>query len=84
MSNEEKILNISIRRDGQGTRIEVRDNGAGTTTSPMGTGLKVVSQTIALLNEQNLRHIDYGNGNTPSGYCSWLYLPDNYDYEFKK
>lgn len=83
-ADEKKILNISIRRDGQGTRIEVRDNGAGTTTSPMGTGLKVVSQTIALLNEQNLRHIDYGNGNTPSGYCSWLYLPDNYDYEFKK
>ena len=78
--------------------IEVIDNGVGLPSGSKPkehTGLKVVRQTIMLLNEQHLQAagakaqplMDYGIGNYThtdgdTGCRAWLLLPDNFKYTF--
>lgn len=83
-------LRISARRQGkQATEIEVTDNGTGlhpVNTGKMQTGMRVVRQTIQMLNERNSEQISFGltNYTDPvdgqTGCRSWIVVPDNYDF----
>lgn len=83
-----KILNIRVRRKERATLVEVLDNGMGLQVesgSSSKTGLRVVRQTIQLLNERNKNQITFGVTNRlddgESGCRSWILLPDEYDYQ---
>jgi tetratricopeptide (TPR) repeat protein/two-component sensor histidine kinase len=85
----EKILNISISRIKEGVRIAIQDNGPGynpgriSSKSSTGTGLKVLSQTIQLLNNQNIRKIKYTISNIKepvTGTKVEIEIPDQYTY----
>ena len=79
------LLTIKATRQGEATLVEVTDNGQGLGPHYQeNTGLRVVRQTIQLLNEQNHQHITFGVENLKQGCRSWLLLPDNYDYNLKK
>ena len=75
------------RRDG-GTLVEVIDNGVGLPADgqpAFRTGLKVVQQTIQLLNEQNTRQMAFtlenrSKAGDDSGCRATLFLPDDYRY----
>jgi hypothetical protein len=65
----------------------VVDNGGGLKSdlsNKAQTGIKVVRQTIQMLNEHNHSSIQFGIGNRllegEKGCCSWLLLPDHYSY----
>lgn len=78
-------LTIRASRQEQATLVEVTDNGRGLTAQYQeNTGLRVVRQTIQMLNEQNHRQMDFGVGNLEQGCRSWLILPDDFDYNLKK
>lgn len=95
-----KQLWIRVARKGCGTIIEVIDNGGGhveystsgatgTEKDNYGTGMKVVSRTVDLLNVQNREKMDFGAGCTELesgvvGYRSWLYVPDGFKYELNR
>ena len=45
------------------------------------TGMKVVRQTIQMLNEHNHQQITFGIANwQPSGCRAWLLVPSEYNY----
>lgn len=81
-------LTIRVSREQQATLVEVMDNGKGLQsrmdTTGSQTGLRVVRQTIQMLNESNKNKITFGIGNWhqdgESGCRSWILLPDNYYY----
>ena len=79
-------LTIRASRRQDNTLIEVIDNGTGLSQSHLQehTGLRVVRQTIEMLNEHNSRQIDFGVENWQhdgdSGCRSWILLPDGYHY----
>lgn len=76
------ILTINVLRQGTKTLIEVIDNGEGFAPSYQEhTGMRVVRQTIQILNEHNREQISFGAGNLQQGARSWLLLPDDYNYE---
>lgn len=80
-------ITIHVSRQEGSTLIEVIDNGQGLKQSiPMEhTGMKVVRQTIQMLNEHNRQRITFGIGNwQPSGCRAWLLIPDEYDYNIFK
>lgn len=79
------ILTVRVSKKRNATLVEVLDNGQGLNSSYQEhTGLRVVRQTIQMLNERNQQQITFGIGNTPEGCRSWLLLPDDYNYNFKK
>lgn len=81
-----KTLRVEIRRDGPMTVIRVSDNGPGFNarrTLKKGTGLGIISQTIAVVNERNkgkmrfeMRNSEDGEGNV-TGCVATLRVPDN-------
>ena len=83
-------LLIKIHRKGtDSTEIEVLDNGMGlgpTSTEQMHTGMKVVQQTIQMLNEHNNSKIAFGIMNRrdlpagETGCRSWITVPDSFDF----
>lgn len=83
-------LTIRVTHQGQAVLIEVVDNGQGLKNGisyQEHTGLRVVRQTIQMLNEQNERManhnhvpITFGIGNMEHGCRSWLLLPHDFDY----
>lgn len=84
---------IDIGRTGAGTCIRVTDNGGGyKVASPhrgTGTGMKVILQTVQLLNARNKKHIDISITNVSleggdTGCMFVVTLPDGYDYSLKK
>lgn len=80
-------LTIRASRQDECTLIEVIDNGQGLKQPiPMAhTGMRVVRQTIQMLNEHNRQQITFGIGNwQPSGCRAWLLIPDEYDYHIFK
>ena len=84
---ELRQLTILVSRKGRATLVEVHDNGKGLengTTSQAQTGMKVVRQTIQMLNERNQEKIDFGVRSRAQegqrGCCSWILLPDHFDY----
>lgn len=84
---------IAIKKTGEGICIKVCDNGGGYKVSSSnrgtGTGMKVILQTIQLLNANNKRHIDISiidvavEGGEMG--CEFkVTLPEGYDYNLKK
>lgn len=86
----ERRLWIAAHRQGCGIRIKITDNGGGyrpnSSNRGTGTGMKVIMQTIQILNMKNKEAIDVSihNISLPSGetgcQISFL-LPDRYNYE---
>lgn len=85
---EARELHIRASRHGDSaTIIEVTDNGcgmaSGKTPAPH-TGIRIIKQTIQMLNEKNRQQITFGiespEGGRGKGCRSWIMLPDDYDY----
>lgn len=85
----ERNLWVSVCRRGNGTCIKITDNGGGyrpdSRNRGMGTGMKVIMQTIRILNNKNKEAIDVlvHNVSLQSGEMGCevtFWLPDNYDY----
>lgn len=79
------ILTVRAGRQGDATLVEVIDNGQGLGASYQEhTGMRVVRQTIQMLNERNQQQITFGIGNIPDGCRSWLLIPNNFNYNIEK
>ncbi|MBB3187846.1 tetratricopeptide repeat-containing sensor histidine kinase [Microbacter margulisiae] len=86
-----KLLSISITRHKEGALIVIQDNGAGyypgqqRTNDSTGTGLKVLYQTIQLLNAKNREKIVFSVMNIPAdagtGTKVEIYIPEHYVFE---
>lgn len=85
----ERNLWVSVCRRGNGTCIKITDNGGGyrpdSRNRGTGTGMKVIMQTIRILNNKNKEAIDVSvyNVSLQSGEMGCevtFWLPDNYDY----
>lgn len=87
----EKELTIHISREGKGVRIVICDNGRGylpqvaSSTRGTGTGLKVLYQTIQLLNTKNKNEkIRFNIGNRNDGQTGTqvsVYIPFHFSYD---
>lgn len=89
--NDEKELTIRISREGKGVRIVICDNGRGylpqvaSSTRGTGTGLKVLYQTIQLLNTKNKNekirfNIDNRNDGQTGTQVS-VFIPFHFSYD---
>ena len=85
----EQNLWITVHRLGSGIRIRIVDNGGGYRPNSLnrgtGTGMKVIMQTIQILNMRNKETIDVSIHNVPlesgeTGCEVTFQLPDKYDY----
>lgn len=85
----ERNLWVSVCRRGSGICIKITDNGGGyrpdSRNRGTGTGMKVIMQTIQILNNKNKEAIDVSvhNVSLQSGEMGCevtFWLPDNYDY----
>lgn len=85
----ERNLWVSVCRRGNGICIKITDNGGGyrpdSQNRGTGTGMKVIMQTIRILNNKNKEAIDVlvHNVSLQSGEMGCevtFWLPDNYDY----
>lgn len=86
-----KELLVQVSREGNGIRITVRDNGRGyspqmtSATRGTGTGLKVLYQTIQLLNTKNKSDkIQFNIANRSDGQTGTIvsvYIPFRFSYE---
>lgn len=85
----ERNLWVSVCRRGNGICIKITDNGGGyrpdSRNRGTGTGMKVIMQTIRILNNKNKEAIDFlvHNVSLQSGEMGCevtFWLPDNYDY----
>lgn len=85
----ERNLWVSVCRRGNGICIKITDNGGGyrpdSRNRGTGTGVKVIMQTIRILNNKNKEAIDVlvHNVSLQSGEMGCevtFWLPDNYDY----
>lgn len=85
----ERNLWVSVCRRGSGICIKITDNGGGyrpdSRNQGTGTGMKVIMQTIQILNNKNKEAIDVlvHNVSLQSGEMGCevtFWLPDNYDY----
>ena len=86
-----KELGVRVMKKDRGIAIAITDNGSGYVKAPVfnngtGTGLKVIHQTIELLNARNSDKIDFSvakldclNGGTQVV----VYIPYNYSYEMR-
>lgn len=89
--DDEKELTIRISREGKGVRIVICDNGRGylpqvaSSTRGTGTGLKVLYQTIQLLNTKNKNekiHFNIGNRNDgQTGTQVSVFIPFHFSYD---
>lgn len=87
----EKLLSISIVKHAVGAQITIQDNGAGyhpekqLYTNGTGTGLKVLYQTIDVLNSKNSEKISLDIENVKdeaaSGTRVEITVPDDYNFE---
>lgn len=85
----ERNLWVAVCRQGNGVCIKITDNGGGYRPDSRyrgtGTGMKVIMQTIQILNNKNKEAIDVSvyNVSLQSGEMGCevaFWLPDNYDY----
>lgn len=87
---ERAELRITVRAEEGQTAIEVRNNGRpflrAQQENATGTGLKVISQTIFMLNQHNKRPMRYelrpDNEEKGSGCRATLTIPQDYDFNF--
>jgi len=91
VAGQRRSVCVSVARKGAATLVEVRDNGVGLMADwqkKERTGLRVIHQTLDMLNEQNKEQIGFGleNSTGPAGVTgcrAWLLLPDHYEYKLK-
>ena len=86
----QRMLRIRISRNNeQQTLVEVLDNGLGLSTSGKDSthiGMRIVRQTIQILNDRNKHNIMFGIENCSTleaghtGCRSWIAIPDDYNY----
>jgi two-component sensor histidine kinase len=85
-----KTLLVSVTKNAGSIHIVIQDNGAGykpgqSVHKGTGTGLKVIYQTIALLNEKNTSQIDFRISNienqVTTGTRVDISIPENYSYD---
>lgn len=84
--SEKKKLTIQITEENGSTCIEIRNNGPFSsiqyTDEKTRSGLRIVSQTIQLLNEKNKQPMSYSltpyRDNDETGCCARLIIPDHY------
>jgi len=100
---EGQLRTVLVRatRQEQATLVEVIDNGVGLPSNRKvkeRTGLRVVKQTIILLNEQNLQAAPHGShpqlmdcglenythADGEHGCRAWILLPDEFDYRLQR
>lgn len=88
-----RCLWIEIQKTEVSICIKVRDNGGGykinSSNRGTGTGMKVILQTVQLLNANNKKHIEISVTNVPledgSTGCQFnVILPNGYDYNLKR
>jgi tetratricopeptide (TPR) repeat protein len=83
----DKRLTIEIYSDGKSTNITIADNGTGRSkaqkrTTGTGTGLKVLFQTIHLLNQKNNHPITIQiTDSEPTGTAVNIKIPANYNFQ---
>lgn len=95
VTDREKRIEIKIQKETNGIKIFQSDNGLGyypnrldrKTNQDTGTGLKVVKQTIQILNMQNDEKIIYDIHNTTeqgkTGTVSEIFIPNNFKFTIK-
>ena len=95
VTDREKRIEIKIQKETNGIKIFQSDNGLGyypdrldrKTNQDTGTGLKVVKQTIQILNMQNDEKIIYDIHNTTeqgkTGTVSEIFIPNNFKFTTK-
>ncbi len=84
----DKYLRLNISRNENGIMITIRNNGnecKSISSGSTGTGLRIVTQTIQILNENNHNKIvlEYGSVCDPNGTPAWnvtIFIPDNYNF----
>jgi tetratricopeptide (TPR) repeat protein len=89
----EKLLTIDIKTESYGVRIRVTDNGIGyhpennTGSQGTGTGLRVLRQSMQILNSRNEEKLtfDIHNIDVPDqhGTCAEIFIPYHYKFEYK-
>lgn len=85
ITEENKVLNISITDNGIGRKTE----GENKKISGTGTGLKVISQTLHLLNSRNIGKIDFSIHDLKDGHENSagtrvdISIPEDYIYAFE-
>lgn len=88
----DKTLVVNIKHDVDGTRIYIKDNGCGyhpdvkTNSSGTGTGLRVLYQTMNLMNDKNTMKLSFEihniqNGNE-HGTIVEIFIPMSYKFEY--
>ena len=88
--NKYRQLCVKISRcDNHYTLVEVIDNGLGLpsdSSNTTQTGMRIIRQTIQILNDKNKEYISFGIENCSvlennhTGCRSWIMIPDEYDY----
>lgn len=88
--NAQRLLRIRISRSNeQQTMVEVIDNGLGLSVGSKDSthiGMRIVRQTIQILNDRNKHDITFGIENCSTleaghtGCRSWIAIPDDYNY----
>lgn len=82
-----KWLHLRVKHVGDSLEITVENNGSnhGVVAGRVGTGLKVVMQTIHILNERNTRKLELKYGATSSDVWNVrIVIPDGYDFSIMK
>ena len=88
-----RLLNVQIRCGGEAVEIIIRDNGGGYREKSLnrgtGTGMKVITRTIQLLNYYNRTPITMCIGNVPmddgeTGCEVRFVVPLDYSYQLNK
>lgn len=87
--NQEGVIELTIRKQGNGIGIQIRNNGQS--YSPFrqenkpngtGTGLKVIYQSILLMNTRNRDHISFDIRGEENGTLVSIYIPCKYTYDW--
>lgn len=89
----EKLLNIVMKDGAEGITIQITDNGIGlhpertNATKGTGTGLKVLNQTMQILNSKNVNKITFEMKNIEApdrtGAETSIFIPHQYKFEYK-
>lgn len=95
VADREKWIEVTLNKKPEGVYISIVDNGTGyhpectkvSNKSNTGTGLKVIRQTIQILNEQNTEQISFHIENIDqedrTGTLTKLFIPANFKFILK-
>jgi len=91
---DQSAIHIVVKRKNDGLFLSVTDNGCGynpgkvtPTGRDTGTGLRLLSRTLAILNQHNRRAATFSITNMPvphRGTCTSLYFPFGYNFSLSE